>query len=251
MNIENKRVIVVGASKGMGRGIAIALAERGASVLAIARGGDALKALALEHKVDVCAGDAADASFVAHTLAREEPDAVVVVAGVAPVMRPIHEYRWESFSEIWNNDVKATFLWLQDLVTKPMRDGGRVIVFSSGAAIHGSPLSGGYAPAKQAQRYLCDYARTELERMKRNIRVQTILPQLNPNTELGRAGVAGYAKRSGEDPDTFVKKRFGAEPLSPRIAGAEMLRLLSDDALRAADEFMLGGEGLKAIEKKA
>jgi NAD(P)-dependent dehydrogenase (short-subunit alcohol dehydrogenase family) len=249
MSIENQRIIVVGGSKGLGRGIALALCDAGARVLALARNEAGLTSLARERdgKIDVRAGDAADPSFVAHVLGDEEPDVVFVVAGVAPVLRPIHEYRWESFADVWNNDVKATFHWLQDLVNKPMRDGGRVVVFSSGAALQGSPLSGGYAPAKQAQRYLCNYARTELGRMKRDIRVQCILPQLNPNTELGRAGVAGYAKRAGEDPVAFVRKRFGDVALSPAIAGAEMKRLLTDAALADAAEFMLGGAGLKAL----
>src|SRR4051812_12602742 len=113
--MDKKRVIVVGGSKGLGRGIALACAERGARVLAIARGRAELDAVAREGKIDVRAGDAADPTFVASVLAAEDPDAVFVVAGVAPAMRPIHEYRWESFSDVWNNDVNATFLWLQDL----------------------------------------------------------------------------------------------------------------------------------------
>jgi 3-oxoacyl-[acyl-carrier protein] reductase len=39
MRIDNKRIIVVGASRGLGRGIAAALAAAGARVLAIARDG--------------------------------------------------------------------------------------------------------------------------------------------------------------------------------------------------------------------
>ena len=101
----------------------------------------------------------------------EDPDTVFIVLGATPVMRPIHEYKLESFCDVWNTDVKATFHWLQNLVNKPMRAGGRIVVVSSGAALHGSPLTGGYAPGKQAQRYLCDYVRDELVLLKRAITI--------------------------------------------------------------------------------
>ena len=249
--IDNKRIIVVGASRGLGRGIAVALAEHDARVLAIGRNEGALEELKRQSqgRLEINVGDATNPSFVARVLSAEDPDAVFIVLGATPVMRPIHEYRWESFCDVWNTDVKATFYWLQDLVNKPMREGGRIVVVSSGAALHGSPLSGGYAPGKQAQRYLCDYMRGELALMKRNITIQYVMPQLNPNTELGRVGVAGYAARAGEDPAEYVKKRFGDKLLSPQIAGAEMVRLLDDDGLLNKQEFVLAGTGLQPLEK--
>ena len=251
MQIDNKQIIVVGASRGLGRGIAVALAGADASVLAIGRDQRALEELRRQSqgRVEILVGDATNPSFVARVLSTENPDGVFVVLGATPVMRPIHEYRWESFCDVWNTDVKATFYWLQDLVNKPMRAGGRIVVISSGAALHGSSLSGGYAPGKQAQRYLCDYMREELALMKRNIIIQCVMPQLNPNTDLGRVGVAGYAARAGEDPAEYVKKRFGDKPLSPQIAGAEMVRLLDDDGLLTKQEFALAGTGLKPLEK--
>jgi 3-oxoacyl-[acyl-carrier protein] reductase len=38
-----------------------------------------------------------------------------------------------------------------------LRPGSRVVVFSSGAALGGSPLSGGYAGAKATQRFIAAY----------------------------------------------------------------------------------------------
>lgn len=252
MEINGKRIIVVGASKGLGRGIALALAKAGAHVLAIARDHAALEDLKGQGQgqIDIMVGDASQPSLVAQVLNAENPDGVFVVLGATPVMRPIHQYRWESFNDVWNTDVKATFFWLQDLVNKPMKAGGRIVVISSGAALNGSALSGGYAPAKQAQRYLCDYMRVELALMQRDITIQCVLPQLNPNTALGRVGVASYAERAGEDPETFVKKRYGATPLSPSIAGAEMIRLLANDDWLGTTEFLLAGTGLKPLEKQ-
>jgi NAD(P)-dependent dehydrogenase (short-subunit alcohol dehydrogenase family) len=250
--MDNKRIIVVGASRGLGRGVAAALAGAGARVLAIGRDTGALEELKQqsEGRVEWTAGDATNPSFVARVLSDEDPDGVFIVLGATPVMRPIHQYRWESFSDVWNTDVKATFHWLQDLVNKPMRAGGRIVVFSSGAAINGSPWSGGYAASKQAQRNLCDSMRGELAVMKRDITIQCILPQLNPNTDVGRVAVAAYAARAGESPAEYMKKRFGDKPLSSEIAGAEMVRLLDDDDLLGESEFVLAGTGLAPLKKK-
>lgn len=87
----------------------------------------------------------------------------------------------------------------------------------------------------------------ELERLGRNLRIQAVLPQLNPHTELGRNSILGYAKRAGEDPAEFVKKRFGEHPLSPEKAGTEMARLLTDEELTKQPELLLTGAGWKTI----
>ena len=251
--IKDQRMIVVGASRGLGRAVAEALSEEGARVLAIGRDANALEDLKEEGggRIDIKVGDATEASFVSRTMNAEKPDALFIIAGATPVMRPIHEYRWDSFCDNWNTDVKATFHWLQEGVNKPMRNGSRIVVFSSGATIQGSPLSGGYAPAKQAQRFLCNYMRGEVTRMDRRIIIQCVMPQLNPNTELGREAVLGYATRAGEEPGEFVKKRFGENPLSPVLTGSEMVRLLTQEVMFSKPEFLLTGLGLKAVEKAA
>ena len=74
-----------------------------------------------------------------------------------------------------------------------------------------------------------------------------MLPQLNPNTDLGAAGVRAYAARAGLDPQTFVRERFG-DPLTPDKAGAAIVELLSTPRDRAPAEVMLSGKGMQAIE---
>ncbi|MCA9710040.1 MAG: SDR family oxidoreductase, partial [Myxococcales bacterium] len=209
----------MGASRGLGRGVAVALAQAGARVLAIGRSESALAQLRAQTDVDVRVGDATCSTFVSNTLDDDAPDAIVLVAGARPALAPLDRYDWEALSAPWHTDVKATFLWLQQALQRPWRDHGRVVVFSSGAALHGSPLSGGYAGAKQTQRFLCQYAAGEARGRELPLTIQCVLPQLNPNTELGAAGVRAYAQRAGEDVEGFVRKRFGETPLSPAIAG--------------------------------
>src|SRR5256885_1978071 len=79
------------------------------------------------------------------------PDLLVLCAGASPPLGAIHTQTWQSFSANWEVDTKSTFVWLRHALTIPMKAGGHIIVVSSGAALRGSPVSGGYAPAKRAQ----------------------------------------------------------------------------------------------------
>ena len=241
-NLTSTNAIVVGASQGLGHAIAEQLAVAGAQVTAVARNRPSLDELAQRHdNVSVAVGDATDPTFSARTMSRVEPNCLVLVAGAIPVMRPISQYDWESYARPFHTDTKLTFHWLRDALHLPMPSGARIVVFSSGAAIMGSPLSGGYAAAKQAQRFLASYVRQEVQERQLDWKVQVVLPQLNPNTELGAAGVRGYAKKAGLTPEEFVK-RF-EHPLTPEVAGRELAKLLSGEH-DSDEEMMLTGQGL-------
>ena len=245
-SLESKSVVVAGASRGLGRGIALAAAAAGSRVVGLARDGAGLESLEAEGEgrvvgrvCDVTEPDVAPSFFRA-----SPPDAVVLVAGVAPEMRPLSAYDWDAFCKPWFVDVQMTFRWLQAALRANFA--GHIIVISSGAALHGSPLSGGYAGAKQTQRFLAKYALSEAGKGGSSLRVQTVLPQLNPNTALGRAGVEAYAAAAGESVEGFVRKRFG-EALTPAVAGAAIVELLTRPEHRETPEFMLTGQGLKAL----
>ncbi len=254
--LHQHSILVVGASRGLGRGIALALARRGAEVVAIARDREALSRLEAElgeanaHALRTAKGDATDPVFVRQALETYKPRSIVMVAGATPLMAPLREYSWEALSRPWEVDVKAAFLWLQGALRMPLAPGGRFVQISSGAALHGSPLSGGYAGAKQTQRFLVRYAADEARAEQLGIDFHTILPQLNPNTALGRAGIAAYAAKAGLDPAEFARKRFGERPLSPTIAGEALVELFSDAGLRTTREFVLSGGGLRALDPK-
>ncbi len=244
--LQSKSIVVVGASRGLGRGIALAAANAGASVVAIARDAEALQTLETEGegRISVRATDATQAGPAADVFS-SPPDAVILVAGAAPKMARLRDYDWAALSRPWEVDVQMTFRWLQAALRAEYA--GHVVVISSGAALHGSPLSGGYAGAKQTQRFLAKYAAAEAARDGSGLRVQTILPQLNPNTDLGRAGVEAYAAAAGETVEGFVKKRFGDAPLSPARAGASIVELLTNPELREIPEFMLAGQGMRPL----
>jgi NAD(P)-dependent dehydrogenase (short-subunit alcohol dehydrogenase family) len=51
-------------------------------------------------------------------------------------------------------DVQHAFHWTREALLRPLEPGSTVIAVSSGAALRGSPISGGYAGAKAAIRFL-------------------------------------------------------------------------------------------------
>lgn len=53
------------------------------------------------------------------------------------------------------------FEWVREALLAPLAPGSTVITMSSGAALAGSPLSGGYAGAKAAIRFPTSYAAAE------------------------------------------------------------------------------------------
>jgi NAD(P)-dependent dehydrogenase (short-subunit alcohol dehydrogenase family) len=240
-----KTAIVTGGSRGLGRGIVEALRAHGMRVIAIAQGEAQLHKTASETGCETIVGDASDDALAGRVLADHTPDLVVLAAGAKPPQRAIHLQTWESFSHNWHIDTKQAFVWLRNALLLPTKPGAHVIVISSGAAMRGSPVSGGYASAKRAQWFIADYAREEISRAKLDLRVQTVLPMLNPSTELGRAGIVEYARRAGVSFDEFAK-RF-SPPLTPEITGRAIVDMFTDREKFSASAYQLGGNGLTAV----
>ena len=244
--LDGKSAIVVGASRGLGRGVAQSLSAAGASVLAIARGKAELDELAAaDPSIAVLAADAREPSVAANALAARDPDVLAVVAGATPPMHPIHQHTWESFSQNWQVDVQLTFNWLRAAMRKPLRPGSRVLLTSSGAAVGGSPLSGGYAGAKATIRFMAAYADEEARRNELAIRVVAVLPRITPATALGAAAVRGYAERLGISEEQYAS-RFGA-PLTPERAGSAFLQLAVGELSGDGAYLLTGDAGLAPL----
>jgi NAD(P)-dependent dehydrogenase (short-subunit alcohol dehydrogenase family) len=246
--LEDRVAVVVGAGRGLGRGIAEAFIDAGATVVAIARSPAQLATLSgPQGHVHVIAADATDPVVAGNMLAQWRPQILALVAGATPLLRPVHLHTWETFSTNWQTDVRMTFHWLREALLLPLREGSRVIVMSSGAAVMGSPLSGGYAGSKATQRFLADYAAQESQRLKLGIGVSAVLPKLTPLTDLGKPAVTAYAARLGITEDEY-KRRTG-NPVTPAIAGAAFVQLATSREGEAG-AYMLTGEGLQPIASR-
>jgi len=134
---------------------------------------------------------------------------------------------------------------LREILLAPLPSGSQVVAMSSGAALRGSPLSGGYAGAKATVRFIAQYAAEESSRAKLGIRITSVLPRLSPATDLGRPAVAAYARRAGRTEEQFLAQM--GPPLTPTLVGAAVVRLLTDRSLEAHAAFSLDADGLTPL----
>ena len=185
------------------------------------------------------AADATDEALAQDVIREHRPGLLVLNAGAVPHMAPVHEQTWETFSRNWHVDTRHVFAWTRAALREPLAPGSVVVAMSSGAALGGSPLSGGYASAKAAIRYIRGYAADESKRAGLDIRFVTLLPQLTPAGGVGAVGVAGYAARQGVDRDTFVE---GLQPiLTPDQVAKAVVDVAGDPAaLRSTWSAALG-----------
>jgi NAD(P)-dependent dehydrogenase (short-subunit alcohol dehydrogenase family) len=245
-DLSRRTTVVVGASRGLGRGIARAFAEAGAPVVAVARTGPALAELAATSgNIRTEVADAVDATVASSLLEEYEPQVLILVAGAIPAMRPLQEQTWETFSVNWHTDVKIAFTWLREALLKPLPRGSRVVVVSSGAAINGSPASGGYAGAKATQRFIADYAQEESSRSGLDITVTAVMPRMTPFGDVGLHGVRAYAARAGQTEHAYLQQL--GEPLTPETAGSALVDLIREDPAATAPGYLLTAAGLQKL----
>src|SRR6202167_3170036 len=242
----DRTTLVVGASRGLGHGIARAFAEAGAPVVAVARTGPALAELAAARPgIRAEVADAADATAAWSLLDQYDPEVLILVAGANPVMRPLQYQTWETFSVNWETDVRIAFTCLREALLKPLPPGSRVLVMSSGAALSGSPASGGYAGAKATQRFIAGYAQDEARRAGLDITVTAVMLRMTPCGDVGRRAVRAYAARGGQTEDAYLKQL--GELLTPGLAGSALVDLVQAAPATLAPAYVLSGAGLQKL----
>jgi NADP-dependent 3-hydroxy acid dehydrogenase YdfG len=241
--LSGTTALVTGASRGFGRAIAIALSGQGAQVVGVARDRGALEELRAElgDTFTPVVADATDPVVAGLLLDRHRPRTLILNAGAAPLTRPIHQQTWDTFGRNWHVDVQHAFNWTREALLLPLEPGSTVIAISSGAAVNGSPVSGGYAGAKATIRFIASYAAAESARNALGIKFISVLPQLTPETGLGAAAVAAYAAREGVDVAAFLADRGPA--LTPEQVGAAITGIV-DGSGYDRDAYLLTADGL-------
>jgi len=246
--LKDQRIVVTGGSRGLGLGIVEALVARNARVTVVARDPGRLADLQRRLGVGIFAGDITEPDLAERVLREVRPTVLILNAGATPPMGAIHTLSWDEFSRVWNVDVKAGLLWIQAALRLPLPHGSRVLLGSSGAAIAGSPLSGGYAGAKRMLWLMASYANASSDELGAGIKFQALLPrQLIADTELGRAGAEAYARRKGVTLEAFLAS-FGP-PLTPAQVGEHVATLLTDPRYETGVAFGLRGDlGIHSLD---
>ena len=251
MSLKDKNVVVTGGSRGLGLGLVEALVDHEARVTVVARQSDALEAVRTRLGVSTVAADVRDEAAAHRILADVRPDILALNAGAKPPMGRLDQLSWADFTAPWEHDVKAGLHWLQGALNLPLKPGSRVLVVSSGAAVNGSPMSGGYGGAKRMLWFMARYANRVSEQRKLGICFQAILPrQMILGTGIGDTAAGAYAQAMDIEPEAFVA-RFGA-PMPPRLFGENVVAVLDDPTHAEGFAFGLSGDkGVAMMERFA
>ena len=184
-SLEGKAAIVTGASRGIGRAIALGFARAGANVALAARNEGDLKSLADEieeigRRAIVVPTDVTQRDQIETLIERTIEDlggldVLVNNAGGTRFMAPIVALRPEGWDKAMRLNLDAVFHGTQ-LAAQKMADsgGGSIIQISSVAGIMGTPGLSFYSAAKGAVRLLSQSVAKELA--EANVRVNSIAP---------------------------------------------------------------------------
>ncbi|HEX4511499.1 MAG TPA: SDR family NAD(P)-dependent oxidoreductase [Burkholderiaceae bacterium] len=242
MLLENKVVVVTGASRGIGRAIAVGCAEQGADVVINFEGVDggaddvvaeirALGRRALARQGDIADPATAKGLIDAAVKAFGGVDVCVANAGICP-FHAFLDLPPEVLRRTMGVNFEGTFYVAQAAANrmKEQGRGGSIIAISSISKLVGGEFQSHYTPTKAAQHALMQSAAIALGR--HGIRCNSVLPGTIA-TDLNRADLtpektAYFDKRIplgrlGQPRDIAGPVIFLASDLAAYVTGAEVL----------------------------
>jgi 3-oxoacyl-[acyl-carrier protein] reductase len=216
LGIRGKTALVCAASKGLGKGCAMALAREGVNVVITARGKEALEATAEEirkafgAKVTAVAGDiTTEGGRRAALAACPAPDLLVNNAG-GPPPGDFRAWDRDAWVKALDANMIAPILLIRAVIdTMIERKFGRVVNITSGAVKMPIPelgLSNGARTGLTG--FVAGLAR---DVAKHNVTINNLLP--GPfDTERLRSNFAYNARRIGTTPEELARARAEANP---------------------------------------
>lgn len=210
------RVMVTGASRGIGRSLAVAFAERGATLGLLARSAEELQTLAAELPGEghqALPADVGDRGEVEAAVAAFQPcDVLVANAGVARygAFRDLPAEELERMTRInWLGTAYAVRAALPEMLE---RRRGHIVVISSGAGFRAFPEAAVYGATKAAQRAFSEALAHELDGT--GIGVTTVYP--------GEIATSLHAHERDSMPAWYRGGERAAEPdaLARRVVAA-------------------------------
>jgi 3-oxoacyl-[acyl-carrier protein] reductase len=184
LRADGKIAIVTGASRGIGRGIALALAEAGATVVCAARDQAKLEAVVKEieaaggkatlQTVDVASRESIETLIASTVAAHGRVDVLVNNAGITrdTLLLRMKPADWE---DVMNTNLTSVFVSTQ-AVMKPMlkQRGGSIINIGSVVGLTGNAGQANYAAAKAG---LIGFSKSVAREVaSRGIRVNVVTP---------------------------------------------------------------------------
>jgi L-xylulose reductase len=176
MDFANKRVIVTGAGKGIGRATAVMLARRGAKVIALSRSPADLEDLKAEIGCIPIAVDLADPDATRAAAIKALPADYLVNCAGTTELESFLDLKVENFDLLYAVNTRAPMIISQEYARDMVKNGrtGAIVNVSSVAAFVGIPDHAAYCASKSGLDGLTRVMAKELA--PKGIRVNGIHP---------------------------------------------------------------------------
>ncbi|HFT8654570.1 TPA: YciK family oxidoreductase [Enterobacter cloacae] len=186
--LQNRIILVTGASDGIGREAALTYADYGASVILIGRNEEKLKGVAQEidaaggiparwYTLDLLTCTPETCQELAHRISTHYPrlDGVLHNAGLLGEVRPMDEQDPEIWQQVMQVNINGTFFLAQALLPLLLKsDSGSLVFTSSSVGREGRANWGAYAVSKFATEGMMQVLAEEYQ--SRHLRVNCINP---------------------------------------------------------------------------
>jgi len=195
-NVDEKRILITGASSGIGRETAIVLSNLGASLIICGRDENRLKEvqtnLINKEKHILFVGDLTDDAILNNLLSITDGlDGVVLSAGIVKTL-PIKFLNKDEIQNIMSTNFEAPILLCQKLLkNKKINKGGSIVFLSSISGVLKAEMGNGvYAASKGALNAICKVIALEVASQK--IRANSLCPGMvfSPLTQNGLKSIS-------------------------------------------------------------
>jgi len=208
LSLEGKVAMVTGAASGIGRGIALRLAEMGSAIVVVDI--DSLRSADTVAQIEGAGAkaiflqcDVRSSSQCHHAIERTiasygRIDILCNNAGVI-VRKDVTSLQEEDWDSVLEVTLKGNYLLCREVIPHMIRQGGGSIInTASGWALKGGPKAASYCAAKAGVLNLT--RAMAIDHGKDNIRINCICPG-----DIDTPMLAAECRQLGEDPEQFMK----------------------------------------------
>ncbi|WP_224365943.1 SDR family NAD(P)-dependent oxidoreductase [Hyalangium versicolor] len=237
MTTPTKTAVVTGASRGIGRAVALGFLKQGYTVWALARSDEALEGLRREggealHPIPLDVTDEAAVLAACRTVLQAGAPRVLVNNAGISVSAPLAKTRTEDLARVMAINATAPYLFCRELMpAMAAAGGGRVINIGSVASIRGAAYTSAYCASKHALMGITRSLAVEFAR--KNVTVN----QVNPgwvDTDMLTQAVNTISKSTGRTEqqarDTLASMNASGRVIQPEEVAAACLFLASEEA---------------------